>query len=114
MTSTELKHQARLKEWSMAIRECRSSGLSVRQWCREQGVTTTTYYRWERELLSKAAPALPAAAQDVFVEVPVQAEPCRNAAEGFATLRIGHDSIEFHQEFRPELLKAMIEGLRSC
>ncbi len=114
MTTTELKHQARLREWAMAIQECRGSGLSVRQWCKEQGVTTTTYYRWERELLSKAAPALPGATQDIFVEVPVQAEQCRNAAECFATLRIGNGCIEFHQELEPELLKAIIEGLRSC
>ena len=50
MTSIELKHQARLQEWAGAIRDCRSSGLSVRQWCRERGTTPTTYYRWEREL----------------------------------------------------------------
>ena len=54
MTSTELKHQARLQEWAGAIQDCRSSGLSVRQWCRERGTTPTTYYRWERELLSIA------------------------------------------------------------
>ena len=56
MTSTELKHQARLQEWTMAIQECRGSGLSVRQWCREQGVTTTTYYRWERKWLITGPP----------------------------------------------------------
>lgn len=33
MTSTELKHHARLKEWALAIQECRSSELSVKQWC---------------------------------------------------------------------------------
>ena len=114
MTSTELKHQARLQEWTMAIQECRGSGLSVRQWCREQGVTTTTYYRWEREVLSKAAPALPAAASDVFVEIPAPKQPCQNVAERFATLRIGNGCIEFHQEIGPELLKAIIEGLQSC
>ena len=31
MTSIELKHQARLQEWAGAIRDCRSSGLSVSQ-----------------------------------------------------------------------------------
>ena len=69
MTSTELKHQARLQEWSAAVKDCRSSGISVRQWCRERGITTTTYYRWERELLAAAntTPALPTA---VFAELP--------------------------------------------
>ena len=36
----------------MSIQECRGSGLSVSEWCRQRGVTTATYYRWERELLT--------------------------------------------------------------
>ena len=87
ITSTELKHQARLQEWAGAIQDCRSSGLSVRQWCRERGTTPTTYYRWERELLSvasttKALPETPAAA---FAELPVPKQMCCNAAERSAT-----------------------------
>ena len=34
MTSMELKHKAKLKEWSEKIQECRSSELSVTQWRR--------------------------------------------------------------------------------
>ena len=30
MTSAELKHRAKLQEWSARIQDCRSSGLSVR------------------------------------------------------------------------------------
>lgn len=52
MTSNELKHQAKVQKWGLAIQDCRSSGLSVREWCRQRGITPTTYYRWEREVLS--------------------------------------------------------------
>ena len=41
MTSNELKHKAKKQEWNIAIQECRGSGLSVSEWCRQQGVTTT-------------------------------------------------------------------------
>ncbi|MFQ6976180.1 MAG: IS66 family insertion sequence element accessory protein TnpA [Oscillibacter sp.] len=41
MTSAELQHRAELQEWAAQIQECRSSGLSVSEWCRQQGVTTT-------------------------------------------------------------------------
>lgn len=56
MTSTELKHRhrAKLQEWSARIQDCRSSGLPVRAWCRQEGINATTYYRWERELLAAA------------------------------------------------------------
>ena len=38
MTSAELKHRAKLQEWSARIQDCRSSGLSVRAWCRQEEI----------------------------------------------------------------------------
>ncbi|MEG0835320.1 MAG: hypothetical protein RR413_07720, partial [Christensenellaceae bacterium] len=91
MTSNALKHQARLQEWTVAIQECRSSGLPVKQWCRNSGITTATYYRWERELLaltggtrSKLHPASPT----TFAELPAPRQPCRTVSERSATVRI--------------------------
>lgn len=116
MTSTELKHQARLQEWAGAIQDCRSSGLSVRQWCRERGTTPTTYYRWERELLSvastmKAPPETPAA---VFAELPVPKQVCSNVAERSATLHLGNVSIDIYPQCGSEQLKTLVEILRTC
>ena len=116
MTSTELKHQARLQEWAGAIQDCRSSGLSVRQWCRERGTTPTTYYRWERELLSvastmKALPETPAA---VFAELPVPKQACSNVAERSATLHLGNVSIDIYPQCGSEQLKTLVEILRTC
>ena len=116
MTSTELKHQARLQEWAVAIQDCRSSGLSVRQWCRQRGITPTTYYRWERELLSiagstKALPETPAVA---FAELPVPKQVSCNTAERSATLRVGNVSIDIYPQCGPEQLKALVEILRTC
>ena len=54
MTSAELKHGAKLQEWSARIQDCRSSGLSVRAWCRQEEINAATDYRWERELLALA------------------------------------------------------------
>lgn len=113
MTSTELKHQARQQKWVAAIQDCRSSGLPVRQWCKQRGITPSTYYRWEREVLSIAdAPELPGA--PAFAELPAPKQQCRNVSECSATLRIGNSSIEFYQELSPELLKTLVEALGSC
>lgn len=49
---------ARLAEWREKVAECRSSGMSVIQWCQGQGVTAKTYYRWEREVLAEAGQTL--------------------------------------------------------
>lgn len=54
MTSTELKHQAQIAKWTELIKECRSSGLPVKTWCRQAQIAPGTYYRWERNVLASA------------------------------------------------------------
>ena len=49
-----LKLAVRMREWSARIAECRSSGMSVRAWCNEQGISVQTYYRWEKRFVEKA------------------------------------------------------------
>jgi len=38
MTSTELKHEAKLQEWQGKIMDCRSQGIPVNQWCQEHRI----------------------------------------------------------------------------
>ena len=61
----ELKHAARLQEWSARVAECRSSGISVKAWCAEQGIALKTYYNWEKQIVKAATQqyALPVSAQ---------------------------------------------------
>ena len=114
MTSNELKHQAKMQEWGLAIQECRSSGLSVREWCRQRGVTPTTYYRWEREVLSGIRRKDVSGRSGVaFVELPAP-QPLQNVSGRTATLNIGGGSIDLYQEMGPELLRILVELLRTC
>ena len=54
----ELKLAARMHEWSGRIAECRSSGMSVRAWCKEQGIAIQTYYHWEKRFVTEATQQL--------------------------------------------------------
>ena len=54
----EMKHAALLQEWSSKIAECRSSGMSVRAWCAEQGIPIKTYYYWEKRFVTEATQQL--------------------------------------------------------
>lgn len=115
MTSVELKHQAKLQEWAARIQDCRSSGLSVRAWCRQQGVTAATYYRWERELLAAVGtvpqPKVPTV---TFAELPAPQQVSRKAAERSATLHIGEASLDIYPGCDAEQLKTLVELLRLC
>ena len=39
-----VKQEVRMQEWSAQIAEQQASGLTVRQWCIENGVKPKTYY----------------------------------------------------------------------
>ena len=114
MTSAELKREAHLQRWAAMIQECRSSGQSVKKWCGENGISVTTYYRWERAVLSKAEDAMRKQEMPAFAELPVPKQEWRNVSECSATVRIGNGCIEFHQEMSPELTRSLIKALRSC
>ena len=58
MGACELKRQAKLEQWKAQVIDFRSSGMSVRGWCAEHNISTKTYYRWEKEILSSAATEL--------------------------------------------------------
>ena len=114
MTSAELKHRVKLQEWAAQMQDCRSSGLSVRAWCRQEGINATTYYRWERELLA-AAQIVPQQAADVtFAELPAVKQASCNVAERFATLHIGSASLDIYSGCDVEQLKMLVNLLRLC
>ena len=115
MTSTEWKHQAKRQEWAARIQGCRSSGLSVQAWCKEQGVSKETYYRWERELLRgerRNGGALPTAV--TFAELPAPKRESCSMAERSATLHIGNASLDIYSGCDAEQLKMLVELLRLC
>jgi hypothetical protein len=88
--------------WKQRIIECRSSGMSVKEWCKERGLDFTTYYRWERKILTSIIPAedvpelpspnLPAvpAPQNAIVKVELAAEP-----EDETTIRFSVNGFNF-------------------
>ena len=117
MTSNQLKHQAKLQEWAGAIQECRSNGMSVVEWCRGRGVTTTTYYRWERQLLPMASglqskpPEL--AATRTFAEVLMPQEQCHTVAQQATTIHLNEIAIDIYPGMDAELLKTLLEAVRA-
>ena len=115
MTSAELKHRAKLQEWAARIQDCRSSGLSVRAWCRQEEINASTYYRWERELLTAADQAPCSGVPAVtFAELPEPKKMSRNVSERCATLRIGSASLDIYPGCDAEQLRLLVELLRLC
>ena len=115
MTSAELKHRAKRQEWAARIQDCRSGGLSVRAWCRQEEINAATYYRWEQELLALAETEPCSSVSAVrFAELPAPKRGSRNAAERSATLHIGNASLDIYPGCDTEQLKMLVELLRLC
>ena len=81
-----LKHQEKIAVWSERIADCRSSGIGVKAWCEGNGVSSSSYYKWQKKLFSLAAQSEPQ-----FAEVSV-APPARISA----TVRMGDVSVDIH------------------
>jgi hypothetical protein len=95
--------ELRLKEWALQIKECQESGLSVVDWCAQNGVGYKNYYyrlrKVREELLNCAETTTPSAGSLISHQVkkPVFAElaaPNRYAVA--VTLRIGRHNLEIH------------------
>ena len=115
MTSAKLKHHAKQQEWAAQIQNCRSRGLSVRAWCRQEGINASTYYRWERELLTGVRRnGAPPSTTVTFAELPAPKQVSRNVAERCATLHIGSASLDIYSGCDAEQLKMLVELLRPC
>lgn len=47
MQVSQMKRAINQEQWKQRIVECRNSGVPVKEWCREQGISYSTYYRHE-------------------------------------------------------------------
>lgn len=56
--------QIRLTEWASIIKECKSSGLKVDEYCQQHNLSRDAYYYWLRKLKESALQ------QAGFVELP--------------------------------------------
>lgn len=40
-------------EWKRVIEECHASGISIKSWCRQQGITYSSYQYWSKKLKNR-------------------------------------------------------------
>ena len=72
---SEVKQEYQLQEWSGMLRQRKESGLSVKDWCVEQGISEHSYYYRLRRLRQMACNALEQAQSVQLTEVPLEPKP---------------------------------------
>ena len=123
-----MKHAAKVAEWSEKVQACRSSGLTVKEWCEQNHVCAKTYYTWERVYLAEVSKQLaiperlPAQAGKLVRIEPNQlrdedegsmpASPVQAIPNVGITLRYGNMSVEMPAGMEigqiAELMKVMV------
>ena len=95
-------------EWAARIRSCRSSRLTVRQWCSEHQISPQTYYRWQRRLFDMVK-----AQQEVkFADVtPEQLSPIDGIA---VTVRMAWAELDIHSGADAATVETVLRVLKSC
>ena len=97
--------QNKLAQWAQVVAQCRDSGLSVRQWCQENGINLSSYYKWQRKVYAAAQ----AQQEHSFVEV----TPA--AVGGVAvTLRIAGAELDIHNGADAATVEAVLRAVKSC
>lgn len=115
MNVNAVKHQAKLLEWKERVAACRSSGLSVKQWCQGNACSPKTYYHWEREVLGKVREIERTESRPVLTELAIaKALPEHHAANTsfvpVAVIRFGQMELELSNTVSAELL-SQLKGL---
>ena len=119
MTVLEVKHQGKLREWQERIIECRRSGNPVKVWCQEQGVSATTYYRWEREIFGSVGPGKDGAGPVIartpeFAEVAVVQTTYTGGAQPMITVRAGALAADIYPDADKEMIQIIVQTVRLC
>ena len=101
--------QQRLVEWSRRVEACRSSGLPVGQWCRENRIAVSTYFFWQRKVFQ----ALKELQEVTFAEVPVM-KCCPPSGQVVASLEISGVRVQVYKGADQATLQALLQAAKSC
>ena len=100
----------RVELWAERIAECRSSGKSVRAWCRENEISEKTYYYWQRRLYQQMVSATE---RVDFAEIPREAQTSRSSGVA-AKVCLSGATIEVYPGADAQMIHAILETLKSC
>ena len=104
----EHNSQHKLVLWAGRIAACRSSGQTVKAWCKENGICEQTYYRWQKRLFEMTRPQQ----ETAFAEItPVQ--PARSGRTA-VTVRLAGAEVEVCSGADAATVETVLRILKSC
>ena len=101
--------QQKIAEWAENVKQCRSSGLSVRQWCQENKINVSNYYKWQRRIYALAK----AEQESRFAEVsPLITDP--GTASVAITVHVAGVAADIHNGADPATVESVLSEVMPC
>ena len=103
-----LNGQKKLALWAERVNACRSSGRTVKDWCKERGICEQTYYRWQKRLFVMARQQQ----EGWFAEItPDRVEHVDGIA---VTVRVAGAEVDICSGADAAIVETVLRVLKSC
>ena len=122
MNVSKVTHQVKLDRWTAILKEQNSSGLSIKDWCSQNGIKRDQFFYWKRKLKeSVLESALP---EIVPVSLPTLSSDCTTCktcttpqltnTDFLARITIQDVSIELGSGATEQLISGIIKAVRNA
>lgn len=98
-----MRNEYRLQEWAQIHRRCKKSGLSNREFCRQNGIAEKTFYYWLKKLREAAINNQPE-----LVALP----ECGNAANDMIHIRFGTAVLDLPAKTDAAAIASLLQALQ--
>lgn len=106
-----ISRQERLEKWTSRIMACRSSGMTIRAWCRENQVPEKSFYYWQRQLFDAVSrqknPGQPAFAENTLPQPKQTTVPA-------VTVRCSGMEADIYNGADAAVIETVLRILKSC
>ena len=109
------KHESMINVWRERVRECKTSGLTVAEWCEKNHINKKTYFYWQKQVwdheintMAPDQPGLPSPVQ--FAEISVPAGTI-SGGDPDIVLHQGSWTVEIRNSVDPMLLCRILEAV---
>ena len=111
MDTRMVTNQVRMTKWSEIIKDRCESGLTIKEYCAEHGISRDAYFYWLRKIRESAV----AAASEQFAELLPPAEPpIAEGSEAGVTIELNGAKIRVEDACCRSTLAMVLEVLRNA
>lgn len=110
--------EVKLKQWTEIVTACRNSGITIRSWCRENGVNEKQYHYWQRKLREMALANIenpaPIVSSSTSIQKFAKVDNIVSSPGGkrpHTAIDIGGVKVEVYADANPDVIEASLKAV---